>query len=616
MCGIAGFAGGSSGPDTLGRMTAALAHRGPDAEGFWSGDSAPAVHLGHRRLSILDLAGGAQPMWTADGRIGVVFNGEIYNHADLRAALRERGHRFVTDHSDTEVLLHGWREWGADLLPRLNGMWAFVIYDRDRRVLFGARDRFGKKPLFYHHGPGLFAFGSELGALEAHPEFPRDIDPVALRKYFAYSAIPAPRSIYRAARKLPPGHHFTLDLAGDELQVRRWWEFVPEPEERPVEEWCGALRDALDAAVRRRLISDVPLGVFLSGGIDSSAIAAYAVRHSPRIATFSVGFTDPSFDESAHARRVAGLLGTSHREETLDLEAARAFLPEVVARLDEPMGDPSLLPTWLLARFTRRDVTVALGGDGGDELFAGYDPFRALAPAQRYAALVPRPVHAAIRALAGLLPVSHANLSPDFKIKRTLRGLSHPPRHWNAAWMGPLEPREIADLLGEPIDPEELYSEAVEAWDRNPAADLVERSTQFFVRLYLTDQILVKLDRATMMHGLEGRSPFLDIDLVDLARRIPSSLKLRGGTSKWILKEALAPVLPGDILHRKKKGFGMPVGRWLREGAFPVPVDALPAGLNRGEIRRREAAHRAGKTDDRLFLWAAWLLGSWMSNRP
>ncbi len=555
-------------------------------------------------------------MWTADGRIGVVFNGELYNHAEIRAELSGRGHRFLTDHSDTEVLLHGWREWGEDLLPRLNGMWAFVLYDRDRRVLFGARDRFGKKPLFYHHRPGLFVFGSELSALEAHPEFPRDLDPMALRKYFAYAAIPAPRTLYLAGRKLPPGHHFTLDLVGDTLRVARWWEFVLEPEDRPVETWCEQLRSALDQAVRRRLLSDVPLGVFLSGGIDSSAIAAFAVRHSPHIATFSVGFTDPSFDESAHARRVATLLGASHHEETLDLETARSFLPEIVSRLDEPMADPSLLPTWLLARFTRREVTVALGGDGGDELFAGYDPFRALAPAQRYAGIVPRPVHAAIRALANLLPVSHANLSLDFKIKRTLRGLSHPPRHWNAAWMGPLEPGEIDDLLNEPIDPEELYSEAVEAWDRNPQADPVERSTQFFVRLYLTDQILVKLDRATMMHGLEGRSPFLDIDLVNLARRIPSSLKLRDGTTKWILKQALAPLLPVDILHRKKKGFGMPIGRWLREGAFPIPLDQLPAGLDREAIRRRESAHRAGKHDDRLFLWAAWLLGSWMAGRP
>jgi asparagine synthase (glutamine-hydrolysing) len=363
-------------------------------------------------------------------------------------------------------------------------------------------------------------------------------------------------------------------------------------------------------------MSDVPLGVFLSGGIDSSAVAALAAKHVPRgkLHTFAIGFDDPTFDESGYARLVAERLGTDHRDEKLDLEKSVELLPEILSRLDEPMGDPSLLPTYLLSRFTRKHVTVALGGDGGDELFAGYDPFRALGPAAWYARLTPRPAHAAIRALAGLLPVSHANISFDFKIKRTLMGLSYPAPLWNSVWMGALEPREFAAAFEHPARTEEIYSEAIEAWERGGSArSLVDRSLQFWTDLYLQDGILAKVDRASMMCSLEARSPFLDLEVADVARRLPWQMKLRGGQTKWLLKKALEPLLPREIVHRKKKGFGMPIGRWLREGKFE-PTPAQVAGPSDSFARVRWNTHRSGRADERLFLWCHWLLNQWQTH--
>ncbi len=592
-------------------MTEAIRHRGPDAEGHWV-EEKERVFLGFRRLAIIDLVGGHQPMWTSDGALGVVFNGEIYNHAELRAELQALGHVFQTDHSDTEVLLHGYRAWGEALLERLNGMWAFVLYDRARRRLFGARDRFGKKPFYYFHEGGTFGFASELNALREHPCCPRSLSRLALKKYFAHCYIPAPHSIYERVWKLPGGHALSLDLASGELKTWRWWEFVLEPDHSShAALGTDALRDALERATKRRLMSDVPLGVFLSGGIDSSAVAVLAAKHlgRGRLNTFSIGFTDPTFDESAYARLVAEQIGARHHHETLELDEAARLAPELVARLDEPLGDGSLLPTYLLSKFTRRHVTVALGGDGGDELFAGYDPFRALHKAELYTKLVPKPLHAGIRHLAARLPVSHANISWDFKIKRTLMGLSYDPRLWNGVWMSALEPREIAELFAEPTDPEEIYSEAIAAWDRCAQPSLIDRALQFWTNLYLQDGILAKVDRASMLCSLEARSPFLDIEFVNLVRRIPWRLKLHGGTTKWILKEALAPLLPREILHRPKKGFGMPIGRWLREGRFTFhPAEQLPSAL----ADRKLAAHLGGKSDERLFLWSYWVLCEWL----
>ena len=626
MCGIAGFVAARSAGDReiLERMTRALAHRGPDAEGFVV-DAESGVNLGHRRLSIVDLAGGAQPMTSVDGDLVIVFNGEIYNHAELRTQLLAKGYLFQSHHSDTEVLLEGYREWGEGMLDRLNGMFSFAIFDKAKGALFLARDRFGKKPLYWFHQNGVFAFASELTALLRHPAAPRNESSLALKKYFAYGYIPAPHSVIEGISKLPGGWCGTLHLenggAGTWVS-RKWWEFrlepsVAEPSEKQCGIWAEELLEKLDHAVKRRLMADVPLGVFLSGGIDSSAVAALAARHLPagRLRTFSIGFTDPSFDELPYAREAAAFIGCSHDSEILDLSSARELIPGLLDRLDEPMGDGSLLPTWLLCGFTRRHVTVALGGDGGDELFAGYDPFKALRAADLYARVIPRAIHPAIRLLASRLPVSHANISLDFKIKRTLRGLSYGEALRVPVWMGPLEPKEIDSYFGDHTAQEELFSEAIEAWESaGEQADHVDRASQFFTRLYLQDDILAKVDRASMLHGLEARSPFLDLEVVDFARKLPHSVKLRNGTTKWILKKALEPLLPASILYRKKKGFGTPLGPWFRKGALApdIPVGKESAGRC---VEKAIRSHRAGRGDERLFLWCQHVLTSWRKAR-
>lgn len=611
MCGIAGFLGAGGSAD-LQRMTRRLTHRGPDSEGFFEKPDA-GVFLGHRRLSIIDLACGAQPMVSADGAITIVFNGEIYNHAELRRQLLAKGHVFATDHSDTEVLLHGWREWGEGMLERLNGMWAFAIYDSRTRRLFLARDRFGKKTLYYFHRNGTFAFASELTALLEHPLAPRNQSELARVKFLAHALIPAPHSAIEGIYKLPAAHRLTIDAESGSPKIQRYWRYTLEPQNHHKTEAALAeeLLETLTRATRRRLVADVPLGIFLSGGLDSSTIAALAARdvQDRKLQTFTIGFKEPSFDESAFAAQVAEFLKTDHHTDTLGLDAALEVMPRIFDLLDEPQGDGSLLPTWLLCRFARRHVTVALSGDGGDELFAGYDPFRALRLAGLYSKLVPRPLHAALRLLAARLPVSHANLSLDFKIKRTLRGLDHPSRLWNPVWLGALEPSELARLTDSHFSVEEIYSEAIEAWESCSGTDPVDRTLQFYTEIYLQDGILAKADRASMMNSLEVRSPFLDIEVADFARRLPHQDKLRGKSTKYLLKRAVEGVLPHDIIYRSKKGFGTPVGSWLRSGRI-APEANSPL------LREKLSAHLAGKSDERLFLWCEYVWQQWQMRNP
>lgn len=609
MCGITGFVGaGDAG--LIRAMTSCLAHRGPDGEGLHI-DADNRVYLGHRRLAVLDIAGGAQPMWNEAGDVCVVFNGEIYNHQALRAELVAKGHVFASDHSDTEVLVHGYEEWGADLPIRLNGMFAFAIYDRARRRLFLARDRFGEKPLYYFEHKGTFGFASELTPLTLHPAFDRSVDVRSLQKLLAYGYVPAPRALYRHSSKLPAGHSLVYDIASRTIRTAPYWRFAIESDESLDESHEPALveelRHLLKQAVTRRLISDVPIGFFLSGGIDSSAVLRMALETLPpdRTKTFTVGFVEPSFDESRYAREVAQAFKTEHHETLLHLEDAKSILGELLSRMDEPLGDPSLLPTYLLCRFTRQKVTVALSGDGGDELFAGYDPFRALGIANVYRRLVPPPLHRLIKSLSGRLPISKRNMSLDFKLRRGLMGLDYAPRLWNPVWMASLDPADLAEIFRQPVDVEDVYEEAIACWDGAQATDLLDRSLEFFTRFYLQNGILAKVDRASMMVALESRAPFLDNDLVDFCRRLPNRFKYRRGTTKYLLKKALQGYLPEAIIHRKKKGFGIPLADWMRSIPLPSPPAGL-AAIDETVVARQWQEHRDGVRDNRLFMWT-WL---------
>lgn len=607
MCGIAGFVG-TQNEGALLRMTSALAHRGPDGQGIWI-DPIRGVHFGHRRLAIIDIATGDQPMWNEDGNVGVVFNGEIYNHVELRAQLVAKGHVFQSDHSDTETLVHGYEEWGNELPLHLNGMFAFAIIDRRAGRLFLARDRFGEKPLYWGRTKDGIAFASELTALALHPDISREIDELSLQKFFAHGFIPAPSSLLKGVRKLPAGSWLDFSLDDRKLVEKRYWRFQIEADEslgasaeaRLVEE----LREHLFNAVNRRMISDVPLGLFLSGGVDSTAALAFARQARPdgQINTYNIGFSEASYDESGFAREAAEYFRAVHAVEMLELDDAATLVPEVLGRLDEPLGDPSIVPTFLLARFTRRHVTVALSGDGGDELFAGYDPFAALRLAEIYSKLVPRFAHAGAKKLVDLLPRSDRNMSLDYKLRRTLLGLSYPKSLWNPVWLSPMSPELIRWTFESPLSAEELYSEVIEGWDASEAKGSVDRTLEFYTNFYLQDQILVKTDRATMMNSLESRAIFLDNDLVQFAQRLPAHFKMRNKSRKYILKQALRGIVPDFVLDRAKKGFGIPLKNWLRTLDVVTP-SSIPGGISRRKMGDLTQKQRDGRSDERLAVWA------------
>jgi asparagine synthase (glutamine-hydrolysing) len=608
MCGIAGFIGSGS-EQLLESMLEAIRHRGPDGEGHYVSPDRQ-VWLGHRRLAVIDINGGNQPMSNKIGNIQVTFNGEIYNHHELRIELEARGHLFLSDHSDTEVLVHGYEEWGDDLPLRLNGMFAFVIYDEKRQRLFVARDRFGKKPFFYSDWPGGFAFSSELTSLLCHPAIDTALDERALMKYFAYALFPAPHTPYIGVRKLPAGHSLVYTLEDNSTRISQYWSYKIQPEtsgEKHTEaRLAEELRSLLEIAVTRRLESDVPLGVLLSGGIDSSAIVALAAqsRSAEDIRTFSIGFEEETFDESRYARQVANQFGTIHKEKIFNFSTAKTMLPGLLSRLDEPLGDSSILPTYLLCEFARTDVTVALSGDGGDEMFAGYDPFKALSTSQAYQKYCPKPLHPAIEAIANFLPVSDKNMSFEFKLKRWLRGVGQRDALWGPVWMGALGPKEIGELFDSEIDIEDLYSEAIECWDGCASENIVDRMSEFFARFYLQDGVLLKSDRASMLSSLELRSPFLDQGVVEFSQKLPADLKLRNGETKYILKKALSGLVPDSILYRRKKGFGMPLAKWLR-GFSSLEINSHKAlsFASSHKITAMWEQHQSSKADYRHALW-------------
>lgn len=607
MCGIAGFAG-TFDPHLLREMTNALAHRGPDAEGFFTPPDG-FVGLGHRRLSIVDTEGGAQPMFNEDDSVVIVFNGEIYNHLDLRAELVSHGHVFKTDHSDTEVLIHGWEQWGSALFARLNGMFALAIWDGRKQRLVLARDRFGEKPLYYAQTPSGLAFASELGALTNALKQP-EVNRLALKKYFAYGYFPGDSALYQGVLKLRPGHFIIYERGQQEApRPQAYYTFSLQPDPALLEQNEDILAEELahlfSQAVRRRLMSDVPLGILLSGGIDSSAILAVTSQNvdSQNLQTFTIGFEERSFDESEVAARVARHFGSRHNQLMLDMAKAQGLTPSVLSRISEPLADPSLIPTFLLSEFSRKSVTVALSGDGGDELFAGYDPMAALAPARIYNQIVPSPLHHIMQRLVGALPVSHQNFSLDFKLKRVMKGLKQHPALQIPTWMGPLQRDEIVEMFQEKTSEEELYGDAISLWNESPHLCDEDRVLEFFMRLYLPDNILVKTDRASMMVSLETRAVFLDNDLVDFCARLPYQLKYKNGVRKYLLKKALARLVPADILARKKKGFGIPAAKWLKEWSG-YPLNVPIAGIDQTQIESFWREHRAMQNDHRLFLWS------------
>ncbi len=627
MCGIAGFvwsdAGGAPPREErlswLSAMTGTLAHRGPDGEGLVL--DGPAA-LGHRRLSIIDLAAGSQPMEDADGRAVVTFNGEIYNYRELMARYAARGFRFRTN-SDTEAILAAWLLDGPAGLDALEGMFSFALWDRATRTLFAARDRFGKKPFYYTLQNGVLAFASELNALTRLPFLRLETPVSALMRFVAYEYVPTPETIYKNVFKLRPGHYL-LFRDGKPTTAPYWDMPLPGPAPKASEdELCDELRLLLAQAVKRRLVADVPLGVFLSGGIDSSTVAALMAGMVPRIKTFSIGFSEASYDESRYARLVASRFATDHHERILSADACGALLPDIVARLDEPMADPSVVPTYLLSQVTRENVTVALGGDGPDELFYGYEYYPAFRLAAGYDKLPPFLRRGLIEPLARLLPQSAGYVNPRFVADTFLAGATAPPWLRVQTWLSAFTAEAQANLWQHPapelLAPQNLFSPTRELFEGFPADDPLARVGYVFARQYMLDYILVKVDRCSMMHSLEVRAPFLDRDVAEFVCRLPSRYKLRGARRKYLLKKAVAGLLPREILGRGKRGFLIPTAAWLR-GQLRPKVDALlgekhlrQQGIfDPATVGRLVAEHATGAADHRKKLWTLLVLQLWL----
>lgn len=625
MCGICGVINldlqEPLDPVPLLNMTGALRHRGPDDEGFYVDGP---VGLGHRRLAIIDLATGKQPIANEDRTIWIVCNGEIYNYQELRQDLINAGHVFST-RSDTEVILHAYEMYGPDCVNRLNGMFALAIWDGGRRRLLLARDRAGIKPLYYARPPGAFLFGSELKAILQHPAMARRLDLTALQQYLSLEYVPTPRTIFAGINKLPPGHLLILEPGRDQAASRAYWDMSLVRSEgsgaKWLEDYLTEFRDIFAGVIRQELTADVPVGVLLSSGMDSGAIAAQAVRLSARkLQSFTVAFDEPSFDESKQARRMAQYLGTEHREITLTPKKMLELVPRLADYLDEPLGDSSFIPTFLLAEFTRRQVKVALGGDGGDELFAGYSTLQAHRLMRHYQGLVPGWLrqHLAGR-LLDYLPVTFNDISLDFKLRRFLAGQTSPPLIRHHFWLGSFTPQQRKLLLSIERGGSNEVEDLILAHGRQSGAgEVLNQILYCDMKLYLEGDILPKVDRASMANSLEVRVPFLNHRILEFAARLPLRFKLHRLTRKYLLRQAFKDLLPSAVIHRSKKGFNMPVAKWLTGPLRPLAEDLFSetrlkrGGLfNAGYVQTLLAEHLARRRDHRKLLWTLLVFELW-----
>ena len=623
MCGIAGvFAASGSLPPGLGQavpaMTAALSHRGPDGDGFF-GDGRAA--LGHRRLAIIDRAGGHQPMANEDESCWIVFNGEIYNHRALRPQLEARGHRFRTT-CDTEVILHAYEEYGPAAVDRLEGMFAFVIYDARRGELFAARDRLGKKPFFYAVLEDVFHFASELPALTRSPAWTGDVNASALEGYLSLGYFLAPATVYRNVFKLPPGHW--LRIGADGLRIQEYWDVREfDTDDRPAADLVAEIDATLRQAVHDRLESEVPLGAFLSGGIDSGLVVSYmAEALGDRLVTATVGF-----GERAHNEIEAAALTASHFRSRHHAELIEPNLPEVIGPattgLGEPLADSSAIPTWYVSRAARRHVTVALSGDGGDESFAGYD-FRYVPHAleARVRDWVPSGLAPAVGWLGAQWPRS-ARLPRPLRAGTVLENLGRDPAGAYYADLAFLKPAETRRLMGlspdRDVTSSPVFGAVTEPYRRCPSADPVQRAGYADLKVYLPNDPLVKVDRMSMAHSLEVRCPLLDRRVVELAFRIPAARKQVGGQGKVLLRELARQRLPAGLWRLPKRGFSAPIGEWIagpHAGLFRdevlSPAAKIAQHIDTAEVSRLFARHQRGDANYSYALWMVWVLERWL----
>ena len=620
MCGIAGIVYNDRNRpvsvDDVKRMCGTLIHRGPDDEGFFVQGN---VGLGMRRLKVIDLITGHQPISNEDGSIWIVFNGEIYNYPEIRRDLEQKGHKFAT-HTDTETIVHAYEEYGEDCVAKLNGMFAFAIWDGRNQKLVLARDRIGVKPLYYLFDGHHLVFGSELKAILQCQDVPKSIDSEALDAFLTFEYIPAPLSIFSAVKKLAAGH--VLILERGEISTRQYWDLRFCKLKGDEKELGEALCDLLKDAVRMRLISDVPLGAFLSGGIDSSSIVALMSEIMDRpVKTFSIGFDDPSYNELEHARTVAKHFATDHHELTIQPDVVN-LVSDLIRHLDGPLADVSIFPTYLVSKLAREHVTVVLSGDGGDELFGGYEWYVAEKIARYYRHLPESLKIRWIPSLMGLMPPSPKKKGSVNKLKRFVEGSALPESLRHFRWSSFLTEDSKQDLYSEgmrqTVSHELTCSRFTAYFERNGEADRFWQEQFADIKTYLADDILVKVDRMSMANSLEARAPFLDYRIAEFAAGLPTSLKLKGFQTKYLLKRCMEAKLPPSILKRKKEGFSIPMKNWLQHELRPMLEDVLSPSRLKNEglfnapyIEKLKADHLKGAANNSHQLWSLMIFEIW-----
>jgi len=629
MCGIAGWINLDNNRSqnhseaVLHAMCERMKHRGPDSEGLWTDET---VALGMRRLSIIDLATGEQPVYSEDRSVVVVMNGELYNFREVRASLEKRGHKFET-RTDTEILPHLYEEYGEAMLEHINGMFAFALWDKRKQKLMIARDKFGEKPLYYGVFGNKLIFASELKVLLENPAVKGEINLDSLRQFLSFDYVPAPNSIFKGISKLPAAHF--LSVENGEIKTRRYWNLTwqkPAREQgRTIESSAEELRELLADAVRMRLVADVPLGILLSGGVDSSTVAAFATQFSTeKVKTFSIGFEEDSFDESKYARQVAKHLDTEHYEDILSVEKAADLISEIGLWLDEPMSDGSLIPTFLLSRFVRKHVTVALGGDGGDEIFAGYPMYFAHKVAKAYNSVPSFLRSGLIEPVVNNLPVSTKNMSFDYKAKRFVRASKYDLVTRHHSWFGSFSIDEQKSLLSKDVlaqTSNDIYKSAKELLEICDAENDIEKMQFLDINFYMAEDILTKVDRASMAVSLEVRAPFLDPRVAQFAAQLPLEYKLKGNKGKYILKKAVEPLLPKEILQRPKKGFGIPIADWLKGRLNPLMHEMLDAKRLKEQnlfdadfVQKLIKEHETNTASHHKQLWTLLVFQLWFEN--
>lgn len=602
MCGIAGFSFPNQ--QLIKQMTDAIQHRGPDAEGFFVNDR---ISLGHRRLSILDLSEkGKQPM-SFNGLV-ICYNGEVYNYLEIKQKLKNLGHQFQSD-TDTEILLHAYQEWGQGFVNQLNGMWAFCIYDPTKNLLFISRDRYGIKPLYFYHQNKKFIFSSELQAITTH-NIPKEIDLKGLNTFFyqkyIYDNQEKSISIFKHIHKLPPAHNLIFKLDTHQLKIEKYYDLTKEiqkAQQIPIQERLEQIPELIEDAVEKRLIADVPVGSFLSGGVDSSLISAIIARKKSDFDTFSIGFQEKTFNETEFSRTVAEHIQTRHHVEILDLD--EQLIPHLVENMDEPFGDPSILPTFLLSKMTRKHVTVALSGDAADELFGGYDSYKAY----QMAKLVPNFVAGSAKNITSWLRGSDKNLSTLFKVKKFFKDY-HPNvnrRHLN--WMSQTDEKQRQQLFGQNYYPNSDLL-AVEKDDSLLSVQMTD------MNYYLIGDILKKTDMASMLNSLEVRVPFLDYRLVPLALSLPPEYKIKRFETKHFLKELTTKYVPESVVYRPKKGFAVPLSKWLKESQFMREFLLGKTYFEHDflaiqEVEKAYQEHLSGRHDHSRMLWLVFVFNYW-----